>query len=463
MAPIRSSLFRRVLNSVFPDKAYTRAEKPTGRFLLRNLPLHFRPTTVPESTLKFTLSWGLGGMAAVLILVQFVTGIFLKFVYEPLPSQAYSSIVTLRDQVLFGKLIRNIHYWSANFLVFVAFLHFLRTFFTGAFLGSRQLTWIIGLGLFFLVLAANLTGYLLPWDQLAYWAVTICMGLLDYIPVAGHMFQSLIRPGPEIGETSLRIFYSLHTAVIPLTMVILLAFHFWRVRKAGGLVAPVSAQEGPAAPANRIPVVPNLLLRELVVGLVLIAFILVVSIFFNAPLDKPANPGLSPNPTKAPWYFAGIQELLLHIHPVFAAGIIPLLVLGALVLLPYLNYEQNASGYEKDPSGIWFVSGTGRRTARMAALASLTLTPLIVLLDDYVIDPHGWFPGLPAAVADGMIPLLLLLLFIAGGYMLIKKKYSGSNHEAIQAVFVFLCASLVIMTMINVWFRGPSMALMWPV
>lgn len=450
-----TSLLQRIRSSVFTAPVTSRTGRATKRFLLSNLILHFRPVTVPERTLKFSLTWGLGGMAAVLVLLQLFTGILLKFVYAPIPVQAYASILTLQNSVLFGRLIRNVHHWSANILVLVVFLHVLRVFFTGAFHAPRQFNWIIGLGLFSLILGANFTGYLLPWDQLAYWAVTICTGMLDYLPGIGSWLRGLIKIGPEIGSHSLKIFYAIHTAVLPGLLLPLMAFHFWRVRRAGGLVIPRISEDEPVTGVQRIPTVPNLLIREVVVGLVLVSSILMLAFFFNAPLGEPANPGLSPNPTKAPWYFAGIQELLSHFHPVFVVGVMPVMIIGALLLLPYLNYEKNTSG-------IWFVSGKGRRTTWIAASVSVTITPLLVILDEYVLNFSAWIPGASPVISNGLIPFFLCLIAVSGFYLLIRKMLSTSNNEAVQAVFVLLCVSFVVLTIIDVWFRGSGMILMWP-
>ena len=188
-----SRLPRRIWRSVFTDPLIPRSEQGRKRFLLKNLILHFRPLTVPEKTLDFSLTWGLGGMAAILVVLQFGTGLLLKFVYEPNPVSAYASIQHIQNAVMFGQLVRNIHHWSANLLVLIVFLHMLRVYFTGALLPPRQFNWIIGLSLFGLVLFANLTGYLLPYDQLAFWAVTVSTGMLEYIPVIGVHLQQMLR------------------------------------------------------------------------------------------------------------------------------------------------------------------------------------------------------------------------------------------------------------------------------
>jgi quinol-cytochrome oxidoreductase complex cytochrome b subunit len=165
------NILQRIRLSVFPGDRKTVNEQPDHQKYFRGLLLHFRPRVVPERTLRLSLTWGLGGMAAVLVFLLFGTGLMLKFVYEPFPGRAYDSILYLNNHVPFGQLIRNIHWWSANGLLLVTFLHFLRVFYTGAFAAPRQFNWIIGLTLFTAVIFSNFTGYLLPWDQLAYWAI----------------------------------------------------------------------------------------------------------------------------------------------------------------------------------------------------------------------------------------------------------------------------------------------------
>jgi nitrite reductase/ring-hydroxylating ferredoxin subunit len=242
------------------------------RRLFNSLILHFRPRNVPEKTLRWTLTWGLGGMAVVLVFLLLGTGVLLKFVYQPFPDKAYESILPLQNEVRFGRLIRNIHHWSANALILVAFLHLLRVFFTGAFHAPRQFNWVIGSGLFLIVLFSNFTGYLLPWDQLAFWAITICTGMLEYMPGIGLWLQGLIQGGPEVGPGTLTNFYAIHTAILPVSLLILMPFHFWRIRKSGGLVIPRQPGQDAGERGQSVPAIPNLLLREIVVALVLAFF-----------------------------------------------------------------------------------------------------------------------------------------------------------------------------------------------
>jgi quinol-cytochrome oxidoreductase complex cytochrome b subunit len=431
------------------------ADQPQRPFNpLATLVLHFRPRRVAEKTLRFSLTWGLGGIAAVLVSLQLVTGILLKFAYGPVPTQAYESLVRLQEGFLFGQLVRNMHFWSAHLLVVVVCLHGLRVFFTGGFHPPRRLNWVVGLSLFILVLASNLTGYLLPWDQLAYWATTICVGMLEYIPVIGSRLQQIVLGGREIGPATLRTFFALHSAVLPVLIVMLMAFHFWRVRKAGGLVIPRSPAEEPDDKPAMVPAYPDLLLREAAVALAAIAGVLLLSLLYDAPMGQPANPGLSPNPTKAPWYFAGIQELLMHFHPSFALLIAAALTFGAFYL-PYLNYREA-------PAGVWFASATGRRTALVAAVASAVTTPLAVVLDEYVVDFSAMMPGWPQALSLGVVPTALLIAVVAGLYVLMKRKFQASRLESVQAVFVFLGVGWAILTATCVLFRGQGMKLGWP-
>jgi len=455
MTPGGITLLQRIRYSIFPGMLRKPKDREGYRNFFNSLILHFRPRSVPERTLRISLTWGLGGMAVVLVFMMFATGLMLKFVYQPVPDRAYDSVIHLQNNVLFGQLIRNIHHWGGNALLIIVFLHFLRVFFSGAFYPPRQFNWIIGLAMFLAVLTSNITGYLLPWDQLAFWAITICTGMLEYIPGIGEWLQSLIRGGSDIGPATLSIFFALHTAFIPAGLLILMPFHFWRVRKAGGLVVPRTPDEDPASRGDSVPTIPNLILREVVVAAMLIAVIMVAAVIFNAPLGAKANPGLSPNPTKAPWYFAGIQELLLHFHPLFALFIIPVLMLVGLVSIPYIRYQT-------ETAGVWFASHRGRRMAQVAALTAVIITPTGIIADEFVIDFAAWMPNMSPVVRNGILPAAFVLAGIIVFYWLVKKKYAATNNESIQSVFVLLVVAFTILTITGIWFRGVGMALIWP-
>jgi len=376
----------------------------------------------------------------------------LKFAYAPFPDRAYDSILYLNGQIPFGRLIRNIHRWSANGLLFVVFLHFLRIFYTGAFAAPRQFNWIIGLTLFAAVIFSNFTGYLLPWDQLAYWAITISTAMLDYIPVIGTGVKEWVLGGTEPGPATLMNFYAIHTAILPVLLLFALPFHFWRIRKANGLVIPRSPTEEPATRGNMVESMPNLIAREIAIALVVLAVILIISMIFDAPLADKANPGLSPNPTKAPWYFMGIQEMLMHFHPVFALLVIPLLLLFGLLSIPYIDLEA-------ETAGVWFCSHKGRIMAIIAVFVATAATVAGVLLDEFVF--RKMVTGPPNMISTGLLPFAIIFVACTGFYFLMKKGFESTNNEAIQALFTLLTTAFVILTVIGIWFRGTGMQLMW--
>jgi quinol-cytochrome oxidoreductase complex cytochrome b subunit len=446
----------RIWRSVFTTPLRPRTERDHRRFLRGNLFLHFRPPSVKEKTLTFTLSWGLGGMAATLVMLQMATGILLKFIYVPTPVDAYASVQLIVNQVPFGRLVRNLHHWCANFLVVVLMLHMLRVFFTGAFHGPRQFNWIIGLALFAMVLAANLSGYLLPYDQLAYWAVTVMTAMMGYIPGIGAWLQQALGNGAELGPRTLPFFFTMHTAVLPVLLAGLMGFHFWRIRKAGGLVVP----RGPSDPIDnmpaRVPVVPGLLVREVSTALALTATVLVFSIFFDAALTAMANPGLSPNPVRAPWYFAGLQELLLHVHPAAAVSVIPLVAGLFLLSIPYLAYPRSTEG-------IWFASTRGRTQSITAMGTTIFVTLALVLIDALAVKTAPWAMDMSPLVRDGILPLLVISVLTAGGVLILRKRYGSPLNETVQALFVAMMTALMVLTVIGVFLRGPSMRLVWPV
>lgn len=412
--------------------------------------IHLHPKFVNEKAISFTRTFGLGGMAAFLIIVQIITGVMLRFYYEPFPHKAYESILIIQNSVLFGQLIRNVHHWCGVFIVLISFLHLLRVFFTGGFRTSRKVNWLIGLGLFILLIFSNFTGYLLPWDQLAYWAVTVGTSLLDYIPLIGTGVKKMILGGNEINHNTLLIFYNFHTAVIPFLLVILSLYHFWRVRKAGGIILPSSDEN-----ATQVPSYPDLVYREFITALALTALILMFSVFFNAPLLGRANPDYSLNPTKAPWYFAGIQELLMHFHPFVAAFLIPLTVIGALAALPFVKFKE-------EPTGIWFHSDKARRAAKFSAALSFILSVLLVIINEFIPDFETMMPWLNSFISNGLIPLIITLAIIWGFYKTVSKKYELNFTEKAQSLFVFIVTSFIVLTLTGIFFRGADMALTFP-
>ncbi len=400
--------------------------------------LHFRPARVPSETLALSLSWGLGGMAATLAAVQLMTGMLLKFVYDPTPAGAYASIQLLIASPM-GRLMRNLHHWGANVLILVVFLHFLRVFFTSAFHRPRRMNWLIGLALLAAVVLSNFTGYLLPWDQLAYWAVTVSTGMLEYIPLAGLPLQQWLRGGPDLGPQTLRLFYALHTALLPVLLTGLMGFHFWRVRRAGGLVRPAASAERPGA--ARLPAWPHLWIREMAMTAVILAVLLVLAVGLDAPLKNPANPGLSPNPTQAPWYFAGFQELLLHVHPILAVFVIPLMGGAALIALPFWPYRT-------DPGGIWFVSPATRQGLLCVLVSTMAATIIWILL------------ATKGVYANGFMVLFAIALAMVGGVVFRKREITVDVW--FQMLFAAVLGVFVVLTVVGVFFRAENMRLSLP-
>jgi quinol-cytochrome oxidoreductase complex cytochrome b subunit len=410
---------------------------------------------VPERALRFTHTFGLGGMALVLFSLLAFTGILMVFSYEPSPERAWQSIAAFQEDVLFGRLIRSVHYWSANLLIPVTVLHLLRVFLTGGYYGRRRPNWLVGLGILSFVLLSGFTGYLLPWDQTAYWATTISTEMMGLVPGVGTALQRIIIGGAEIGSATVIIFYALHIVVTPMLLVALLSWHFWHIRKAGGVVLPAGPFDDPRSAFRSVPLIPDLVIRELVVTLVLIASVLVLAIAFAAPLGDPANPGISPNPAKAPWYFLGFQELLIHFDATFAILLIPLLVALGLIAVAFIPYEANIAGD-------WFLTDKGRRMAVVAMITALLLVPLWIIVDDKLIGPGGWLPGTASMISNGLLPFALLVAGLGAFYVLIGRFFAAARIETVQALFVLLFVAFVVLTITGVWFRGASMTLVWP-
>jgi quinol-cytochrome oxidoreductase complex cytochrome b subunit len=426
------------------------------RTVVSTFVLHLRPARVPEAAIRYTHTFGLGGMSLVLLMLLALTGSLLMLGYTPVPGEAYASIEKLQGEVLFGAFIRSVHHWSANLLVFIVGFHMLRVFFTGGFLDRRAFNWIVGLVLLATIAASSFTGYLLPWDQLAYWAVTIVTGMAAYVPLAGPALATFLRGGEEIGPATLGTFYTLHTQWLPMLLFAGAGFHFWRVRKAGGVVLPPDTALDEHGQPERVLFIPHLLWRETAVALLLLAAVSLFSAFVRAPLGPPANPGLSPNPAKAPWYFLGFQELLVHLHPLFAVVVVPLLGALALFALPYLGFPSD------EPRGAWFLSLTGRKLARLAAIAALVATPLFVLADAALSGGSGGSLGSAALLTRGLLPTAVLAAACIAGFRFARSRYGATRLEASQTIFVFLATCFVVLTLTAIWFRGEGMKLVWP-
>lgn len=417
----------------------------------QTLVLHARPVRVPVAALGITRTFGLGGAAIWLLFLLAGTGLLLMLAYHPSPTTAYASVVAIERELRFGTLIRGMHYWSAGLLVVVTVLHMLRVLFTGGYHGPRQFNWVVGVCLLGLVLSNAFTGYLLPWDQLAYWAVTISTGALAYIPGVGVHLQQIARGGHEIGPHTLILFHTLHTTLVPALLAATVAFHAWRVRKARGIILP-AAIDGVDPRSTTVHVLPYLLVREASFALVLLAAVTVLGAVVGAPLGDAANPGMSPNPAKAPWYFMGIQELLIHVHPVVAVGVVPAVFALALVALPYLAADD-------EPQGDWWRSDRGKAAAGLAAVAAAVATPALVVAHHLIpiagTVTHLTWPGRLATVTA-------CAATAAGSLWLIRARLRLTRNESLQTAAVAGVVAYISLTLIGVWCRGPGMVLVWP-
>jgi len=434
---------------------FPRDDRSRMRMVMDSLVLHLHPSKVPVRTLAWSYTWGLGGLSALLVSLLVITGIFLEMNYTPSPPQAYLDILALRTDTWFGDLLRNLHHWSANLLIVVSLLHLLRVFFTGGHKSPRELNWLFGVGMLILVLAANFTGYLLPWDQLAFWAITVGTSIISYIPLAGQFLSRLLLGGPEVGPSTLLNFYSLHISFIPIAIAGLMSYHFWRVRKDGGLTIPRATGEVNEPKMERVTTIPHLVRRELVWAVLWLAILFVWAMLIPAPLEGIADPMISPNPAKAPWYFLGIQEMLLHFHPLVGGVIIPAAGLILLALLPFIDLNPKNIG-------VYFRSKRGRYLALLSAGISLLSTSAWVILDEFVLNWTSWLPGWPSLIANGLVPLAIVLLGLVAFDEGLKKSLHANAEERILALFIFLFIALIVLTIIGIFFRGPGMSLYWP-
>lgn len=453
-----AQLFNQIRQSIWREPWPT-DRKGHIRLVLNDLLLHLHPVTVPKPALKVTYSFGLGGLSALLVVVMAITGVLLMFAYTPAPDEAYRSIESLQTDVWLGQYIRNVHHWSGNLLLILAALHLLRVYFTAAFHAPRQFNWVLGLLLLTWIALSNFTGYLLPWDQLSYWAVTIGAGLIDYVPFVGHDLSRIVLGGSEVGAGTLTNFFALHVAVLPLLIVTTLSYHIWRVRK-DGFSIPRRVDEPPPNP-RKVEIVttsPHLIALELAGGLLVLALLLGFSLWRDAPLLEAADPNHPLNPSKAAWYFVGFQELLLHFHPTYVAFFIPALTVTSLLLLPYLDLNP-----ERDPdvTGIWFRSRRGRRLALFGGLLGAVATTALVVVDEFWLNLPEVLDFWPASISNGLAPLGFTLAVLVVLWRLFRAR-GATVSECNMMIFTLLVVSFVVLTVIGMYFRGKNWALMWP-
>jgi quinol-cytochrome oxidoreductase complex cytochrome b subunit len=277
-----------------------------------------------------------GGIALFLFLIQAATGTLLALYYKPTPEAAYDSIIAIMSNISFGWLIRSIHHWAANLMILFVALHLLRVFFQAAFKRPRELTWILGVGLLGLTLVFGFTGYLLPWDQRAYWATVVGTEIAGAVPVIGDELLLLLRGGVDVTAATLSRFFGIHVLVLPISLALLLGAHLLLVHQLG-LANPrkIDPMPGPpTGPTRRF--FPDYVLDEVVAWYLLIAILVVLASLFPAGVEGKANPLETPPATKPEWYFLAVYEFL-KIVPKIVGIMLPVVGLAILAVWPFLE------------------------------------------------------------------------------------------------------------------------------
>ena len=405
-------------------------EREAGDSVVRNLMLHWFPAKVSRQSLSYSYSFWLGTVSLVLFLILSLTGMILMFLYVPSVERAYQSIKDLEHVVSFGSFLRGAHRISAHLMVAVVFLHMTRVFLTGAYRNgtaagqNRPLNWIIGVVLLLVTLFLSFTGYLLPWDQLAYWAITVGTNIASAAPIIGDKIRFFLLGGNYIEQNTLLRFYVLHCFFLPVLVLFLFSWHMWRVRKDGGLAcvdrlsleqkaekaAPVKVKtysllgltRGRTAQVetalvdydrHTVPSSPNLTKRLLVVTLVTVLVVSVLAVLLPTPLEEAANPKVTPNPAKAPWDFLWLQELVtdttFHIGSFTINGallggiVIPGLLVLAAVVWPYFDRTPVSA------IGVWFARVRTRQN--LIFLAVVVLILVLTIVGTFLRGPYWKF------------------------------------------------------------------------
>ncbi len=254
--PPREGLARQIWRSVFRHRF---EDLPRNRMLqiTSSVFLHLHPATVRRHGLRLRFTWGMGGLSFLTFLVTVVTGVVLMFYYRPTAQWAYIDMKNLQHEIPFGMIQRNMHRWAAHAMVILVWLHMLRVFLSGSYKAPREFNWVVGVALLVLTMLLSFTGYLLPWDQLARWAITVGTNMAAAAPFLGHQgpgasltgvtertdLRALLLGGPQVGDPAILRFYVLHCVALPLLAVLLMAVHFWRIRKDGGISGPPAPKE----------------------------------------------------------------------------------------------------------------------------------------------------------------------------------------------------------------------------
>lgn len=278
-----------------------------------------------------------GSLAVFLMVNQFVTGILLMVYYRPTEETAFESVKFIMNRAQFGWLIRGLHAWGANLMILMVVLHMMRTFFMGAFKKPREITWILGVLIFFVTLNFGFTGYLLPWNQLSYWATTVGTEVAGAVPWIGQFVKYLLRGGDAVTEETLSRFYVMHVVVLPWVLFGLVAIHIFFMRLQGlSTLDPVGAEETPTPGKNSVPFFPNHVLKELIVFAFFFLAMLAVVIFFPPELGEKADPLVTPEGIKPEWYFLSTYQLLKY-FPKLLGIFVSVIPMALLLIWPFID------------------------------------------------------------------------------------------------------------------------------
>jgi len=400
-----SQIWKSIFRHGYQDTPRNRA-----LMILSNVFLHLHPVKVRPASLRYRYTWGLGGLSFYLFLLLTVSGVLLMFYYRPTVEHAYWDMKDLRFAVSFGPFTRNIHRWAAHVMVLLVMFHMASVFYRSAYKPPREYNWVIGVILLLITFLLSFTGYLLPWDQLAIWAVTVGTNMAANAPILGSEGPfSLVTPENDarflllgsktVGQAGLLRFYVLHCVLLPIAFILLVSVHFWRVRKDEFSAIPLPPSEErrkgvrpeewvkshPAVLQEKVFTWPNLVSREFVAALVCTLILVAWSVIGHAPLEELADPNKTPNPSKAPWYFVGLQELLVYFDPWIAGVVLPTLILVGLMAIPYLD---------KNPLGVGYYNFRDRKFSTGMFTYGLTLWFALIFIGYYMRGP-GWELYLP--------------------------------------------------------------------
>jgi ubiquinol-cytochrome c reductase cytochrome b subunit len=341
------------------ERGDTWLERRTGIGALVGALLHVR---IPIEA----RTWYLGGITLFLFGIQIATGTLLALYYKPTPDGAYDSVKFITSGVTFGWLIRSIHHWGANLMIIFMVLHVIRIFWQAAYKHRREVVWLLGAGLLVVTIGFGFTGYLLPWDQRAFWATTVGTEIAGSVPGVGDWLLTLLRGGADVTEATLSRFFGMHVLVLPLLLGALIAAHLTIVHHLG-LANPKKAEpDGPEPGGKLKPFFPHYVLDEVIAWYAVLAVLVILASVLPAGLDDKANALETPPHIKPEWYFLSVYELL-KLVPRIAGIILPGIALGILALLPFLDRNPEVRPRKRPIAlGIGFLT--------LGAIAVLTAT-----------------------------------------------------------------------------------------